>query len=273
VQGHANGDASTDLIHFDGIALSNAAGWLSDAGSGAAPAWDPQSQRCTNTYCHGPTSPPWTTSTPIACSGCHGAPPPDHARWQRVASDPSTCTACHPSPASATHIDGTVNVTVTDCATCHGSNGHSNPPVSLGGSTDPTTRGVGAHAAHLDPSAPNRIANPLLCNDCHLVPTAVVQVGHFDAPSAQVRFPFGGTYDATNATCSVWCHFDKTPGPRWTDDTGAATHCDSCHAFPPVLTRQGTPHPSVAGELSACLRCHVYGVSTHVNGVVDFVPP
>ncbi len=141
-------------------------------------------------------------------------------------------------------------------------------------STDPTTaRGVGAHAAHLDPAFPNRIASPLLCNDCHEVPTRLVQAGHLDPSSAQVRFPFGGAYDPAGATCTVWCHFDKTPGPVWTDDTGAAAQCDSCHAFPPVLTRAADPHPSVAGELSACLRCHAFGPTTHVNGVVDYVTP
>ena len=273
VQKHASGDASTDLIHFSGIAVLNAEDWLLDAGADAAPAWDSRAQRCTNTYCHGPASPEWTTSSQIPCSGCHEAPPPDHARWLRVASTTETCTACHPGPTTATHIDGVVNVTVTDCTTCHGSNGHANPPLALDGSTAPTSRGVGAHAAHLDPTFPNRIASPLLCNDCHVVPTAVVQPGHFDQPEAQVRFPFGGAYDATTATCNVWCHFDKTPGPTWTDDTGGAIQCDSCHGFPPVLTRAGDPHPSVPGELSACLRCHTYGPTTHVNGVVDFVTP
>ena len=113
-----------------------------------------------------------------------------------------------------THVNGVVDVTVTSCTTCHGSNGHANPPLSLDGSTDPTTVGVGAHEAHLDPSDPNRIvALPLLCNDCHAVPTAVVQPGHFNGPQAIVRFPFGGTYDPTSATCNVWCHFNKTPGP------------------------------------------------------------
>ena len=273
VQAHASGDASTSLIHFSGLAVRSPEDWLLDAGPEAGPSWDPGAQHCTNTYCHGPVSPQWTTPTPIACSGCHQAPPANHARWLRVAATTDSCTTCHPSPTGSTHVNGEVNVTVTDCTTCHGSNGHANPPVSLDGSTDPGARGVGAHAAHLDPAFPDRIARPLLCNDCHAVPTAVVQPGHYDAPEAQVRFPFGGSYDPANATCTVWCHFDRTPGPTWTDSSGDARQCGSCHAFPPVTTRAGTPHPSVAGELSACLRCHLFGVSTHVNGVVDFVPP
>jgi predicted CxxxxCH...CXXCH cytochrome family protein len=266
VEHHANGDAST-LIDFSGIAIT-------DAGTGAPPTWNPGEQRCTNTYCHhGSPTPVWTTTTPIQCDGCHRAPPEDHARWARLATTPDSCTTCHPAPTEPTHINGVVDVTVTSCTTCHGANDHPNPPMSLDGSIDPTTRGVGAHVRHLDVTLADRIGKPLACNDCHAVPTAVLQAGHFDQPETQVRFPFGGTYDRPSASCTVWCHFDKVPGPTWTDDTGAARKCDACHAFPPTLTRAGTPHPSVAGELTVCLRCHVYGVSTHVNGVVDFVPP
>jgi predicted CxxxxCH...CXXCH cytochrome family protein len=271
VESHARADAST-LVQFSGLAVRSDGDWL-DGGADAGPAWDPAAQKCTNTYCHGPASPGWTTTAQIPCSGCHQAPPADHAPWSRVASSTATCTTCHPSATSPTHVNGVVDVTVTSCTTCHGSGDHANPPVSLDGSTDPTTVGVGAHAAHLDPAFPNRMASPLLCNDCHEVPTAVVQPGHFDPLQAGVRFPFGGSYDPAAATCNVWCHFDKTPGPTWTDDTGDAIQCDSCHAFPPVLTRAGDPHPSVPAELSACLGCHLFGPATHVNGVVDFVSP
>ncbi|MGO8997900.1 MAG: CxxxxCH/CxxCH domain c-type cytochrome [Polyangiaceae bacterium] len=272
VQAHASADAST-LIDFSGLAVLPE-DWLDAGVRDAEPAWNPTAQHCTNTYCHGPASPQWTTTAQIQCNGCHEAPPADHAPWSRVASSTATCTTCHPSPSGPTHVNGVVDVTVTSCTTCHGSNGHANPPLSLDGSTDPTTVGVGAHEAHLDPSDPNRIvALPLLCNDCHAVPTAVVQPGHFNGPQAIVRFPFGGTYDPTSATCNVWCHFNKTPGPVWTDNTGDAIQCDSCHAFPPVLTRAGDPHPSVPSELSACLGCHPFESTTHVNGVVDFVTP
>ncbi len=270
VQHHASGDAST-LIAFSGLALA-------DAGpEAAAPAWDPAAQRCTNTYCHGAASPKWTTTTQIQCNGCHAAPPANHARWQRVASTPAACATCHPDPgdgsAGPTHVNGAVDITVTSCTACHGSDGHPNPPLSLEGSTDPTTRGVGAHERHLDGTLPDRISTALPCNDCHAVPTAVVQPGHFDQPQTVVRFPFGGAYDADGGTCSVWCHFDRTPGPTWTDDSGRFRKCDACHDFPPNITRAGNPHPSVPGELTACQRCHPFSPSTHVNGVVDFVQP
>lgn len=267
VERHASGTEAM-LLTFSGLAIP------SDAGVDAAPAWDPTAKRCTNTYCHGAASPSWTDVTQIGCDGCHAAPPTNHAPWARVASSVATCTTCHPSPTSGTtHVNGTVDVTVTNCTTCHGSDNHPNPPLSLAGSSDPTTRGVGAHERHLDGSLVDRISAPLPCNDCHVVPTQVVQAGHFDQAETPLSLPAGGTYDRTAAQCNVWCHFNRTPGPTWTDNSGAARKCDACHAFPPVLTRDGAPHPTVAGELSACVRCHLFGPSTHVNGVVDFVLP
>ena len=265
VQQHASGDAST-LVEFSGLAVP-------DGGADAAPAWDPGMQRCTNTYCHGAASPTWTSGAQIPCSGCHGAPPANHARWQRVASSPAACASCHPDPSGSTHLNGVVDITVTSCTACHGSDGHPNPPLALDGATDPSDRGVGAHVRHLDGTLPDRISQPLLCNDCHVEPTQVVQPGHFDQAQTVVRFPFGGAYDPSGPTCSVWCHFDRSPGPVWTDDSGRYRKCDACHGFPPTVTRENNPHPSVPGELSACQRCHPFGPTTHVNGVVDFLQP
>jgi len=269
VQAHASGDAST-IIRFGGLAIQDPT-WETDAGTRAAPAWDPVAQRCTNTYCHGAQSPVWTGGDQIRCNGCNSAPPPNHASWARVASSAAACATCHPPPTAPTHVNGVVDVTVTSCTACHGSDGHPNPPLSLDGSTDASSPGVGAHVAHLDGTLPGRISEPLLCNDCHVEPTAVVQGGHPLQPSAPVRFSFGGSFDSSGQTCNVWCHWNKTPGPRWTDNTGDAIKCNACHEFPPVLTRAGDPHPSVPSELSACLRCHPFGPSTHVNGVVNFL--
>jgi predicted CxxxxCH...CXXCH cytochrome family protein len=262
VELHASGDAGP-IVQFSGLALAD----------GGAPVWDPNAQRCSSAYCHfGQTTPPWTGTNSIACNACHEAPPANHAAWSRVASTTSSCTTCHPAPTSPTHVNGVVDVTVTSCTTCHGSDGHPNPPVSLDGSTDPTTPGVGAHDRHLDPAAPGRISEPLLCNDCHVVPSAVLSPGHLDQPTT-VRFPFGGSFDPGTVSCNVWCHFNRTPGPVWTNDTGSARACDACHSFPPVTTRTGAPHPSVPADVSVCEQCHVFTRETHVNGVVDFVTP
>lgn len=265
VERHASGDATT-LLRFSGIAVN--------ANANAKPAWDPASKRCTNTYCHGTTSPAWTDLTKLSCSnGCHQAPPASHARWARVASTIESCASCHPSPTDPRHVNGVVDVTVTSCTACHGSNGSSSPPAALDGSQDPTSRGVGAHDRHLNGALPDRIGKPLACGTCHVVPASVLAPGHLDQAQTGVRFPFGGSYDQANQTCTVDCHFDRTPGPKWTDASGAARQCNACHEFPPKKTRAGTPHPSVAGDLAVCRTCHVFDPATHVNGVVDFVTP
>jgi predicted CxxxxCH...CXXCH cytochrome family protein len=262
VEKHASADPST-LIHFAGLAVLG----------GKTPTWDRTAGRCSNTYCHGAVSPQWTDPAQIQCNSCHGAPPDSHARWSRLTTTTSTCTTCHPGPDDPRHHNGVVDVleTVT-CTTCHGGNGHPNPPVALDGSTDPTSRGVGAHARHLDALLPDRISRPLACDTCHQVPQTVTEPGHLDTPQTRVRFTFGGAYDTTSATCTVWCHFDKTPGPVWTNATGSARMCDSCHEFPPTKTRKGTPHPSVAGDVATCRLCHLFGPTTHVDGVVEFAP-
>jgi predicted CxxxxCH...CXXCH cytochrome family protein len=280
VERHASGDEST-LIRFGGLALQGAA-------AATPPAWDSTAQKCTNTYCHGATSPVWTTTTQIGCDGCHQAPPANHARWSRVATGTSSCTTCHPGPTSPTHVDGQVDVTVTSCTACHGSNGHANPPLSLDGSTDPTTRGVGAHERHLDGTIPDRSTDPFPCGTCHLVPASVLQPGHFDQPQAQVVFPWGprfgasDAYDPSSGTCNVWCHFNKTPSvasgpgrdPTWTDASGASHQCNACHDFPPTTCRDGTTHPTLPPNptVAVCQLCHIFSRSTHVNGVVDFRP-
>jgi predicted CxxxxCH...CXXCH cytochrome family protein len=104
------------------------------------------------------------------------------------------------------------------------------------------------------------------------VPTSVLDPGHIEGSRARVRFPFGGTYDAASGTCVVGCHFDKKPGPLWTNASGSARACNGCHDFPPSTTREGTPHPSVAGDVAICRTCHLFGPSTHVDGVVEFAP-
>ena len=272
IQQHASGDEST-LIHFGNFATKNPAPTFD---VDAAPTFDLTTKQCSNTYCHGASSPVWTDPAKLDCNGCHKAPPGDHARWSRLTTTTTTCANCHPDPNAdpqhVSHVNGQIDITVSTCTTCHGSGNHANPPVDLDGGTDPTARGVGAHQRHLDALLSDRMGKPLPCNDCHVVPNTVTDPGHIDQTQTKVRFPFGGTYDSNAATCNVWCHFNKTPGPTWTDNSGAARACDACHAFPPVTTRANTPHPSVAGNLTVCEGCHVYSIATHVNGVVDFVP-
>jgi predicted CxxxxCH...CXXCH cytochrome family protein len=260
VQEHASAPPPA-AIRFSGLALQG----------GAAPSFDPNALQCANTYCHGALSPVWTTPQPIQCDGCHGAPPANHARWSRLITGVASCATCHPTPPSPTHVNGTVDLTIPGCTTCHGGDGHANPPVALDGTTSPTSPGVGAHDRHLNPALPDRISAPRLCTDCHVVPSNVTDPGHIDQSTTQVRLPAGGAYDPPNQTCNVWCHFNRTPGPKWTDDTGDARACNACHDYPPKITRAGTPHPSVAPDVTVCKECHVFTPETHVNGVTDLI--
>jgi predicted CxxxxCH...CXXCH cytochrome family protein len=99
----------------------------------------------------------------------------------------------------------------------------------------------------------------------------VLDPEHIASPN-RVRFPNGGGYDKQNGTCIVSCHFDRSPGPAWTDTSGAARACDACHGFPPVKTRKNVDHPAVAPVLGACFACHPYDSFSHANGVVNFKP-
>src|SRR5690606_26851206 len=117
---------------------------------------------------------------------------------------------------------------------------------------------VGAHARHLDATLDDRIGRVARCDDCHVVPQQVDDPGHIDAgPPADVRLRFNGTYNPGDRSCVSTCHFGRTdPRPIWSDTSGAARQCDSCHGMPPATTRTGTAHPPTAPELSACLPCH-----------------
>jgi predicted CxxxxCH...CXXCH cytochrome family protein len=269
VPSHASGDSST-LVRFSGLATN----------AGAAPSWDPATKRCANTYCHGSLSPPWIDDPPqIGCDGCHARPPASHAQWTRVATG---CAACHPTPSDPLapvpsdprHLDGVLEMSAT-CTACHGANDHAWPPLSLDGSTDPATRGVGAHQRHLDGSVSDRISEPVACTTCHPVPQSVTQPGHYGVPQTPVSLPAGGAYDPGSMSCTVWCHWNKAAGaggPVWTNASGSARACDGCHDFPPTTTRSGLTHPNVAPFLQVCEGCHPFGPQTHVDGVVELAP-
>jgi predicted CxxxxCH...CXXCH cytochrome family protein len=259
--------------HIDGVAEVVFAG-LATAG-GKSPSWDPAAQTCSQTYCHVDASPVWKkpedTTTP--CDACHGEPPASHARWSFVAT-PSGCGSCHPVPPDPAHIDGKLDVDpAMRCDACHGKGPLGAPPPALDGSTSPSARGVGAHRRHLDETLDDRMGRVVPCAACHSVPASIGAAGHLDTSApADVALAGGGSYDAATLTCVVGCHWDRNPGPVWTDATGAARACDSCHGFPPAFTRKGTPHTPVQPSLAACLACHPFAPATHVDGHVDIGP-
>ena len=253
---------------------------LSSAPGGTA-SWDRTTATCTNSACHAPSpsdtapskkDPIWTRVGlgDIGCGSCHGAPPSNHAD--------NRCQVCH----GAGYVDGGVDLALhlngqvdlrnggVRCDSCHA--GPQSPTfVDLAGrGADAGVRAVGAHDAHLHAS---RLRGPLACNECHLVPSTVASPGHIDSPSPAEVFPFelGGlawtanaipTYDATNTTCTSYCHgsgdfghVDSAPNllrnPSWTAKSDQAA-CGACHGLPP---QDGTVGHLAAATL-ACDTCH-----------------
>ena len=232
------------------------------------PSWD--GATCTNVYCHGDVlhagggsapQPRWDAPAPTGgCDRCHASPPPSHARID--------CATCH--PASAPHIDGEVQLGRVDgCSGCHGSAASPAPPTDLGGNTFTTALGVGAHQAHLQGAS--RLAAPIPCATCHLVPASTAAPGHLDTPApAEVNAALGWDRDAQ--TCAQSCHGPARP--RWTS-TGEVS-CGSCHGIPPA---DASHTPDL--QVSSCATCHPLTVDTfgniivtnggsrHIDGVVD----
>ena len=263
--------------------------WGSLASSGGAtPSFNATSLTCAN-YCHGATlggashpTPVWTGGVvEVTCGSCHGNPPPSP---HPVVAATASCGDCHPgstrtSVDPATHVNGTVNVTLS-CTSCHGDANRAAtslnpflaaaPPVDTKGNTATTARGVGAHQRHL-------VAGPLsagtACGECHAT------VPSFTHSNGVVEVTFGtlsrtgGVTPAWNGSgcASSYCHGNFKNGattyvPSWT--APAANACGTCHGLPP-----GGTHPASA----ACETCHTgytattVNLANHVNGIVDVV--
>jgi predicted CxxxxCH...CXXCH cytochrome family protein len=275
----------------------------------ASPTWTSTTTGCAATYCHGNfvfgsvaganATPLWTGST-LACTSCHGMPPTGHSA---VASTPSTCNQCHPGAvnpdgtinlATGAHLNGRADVTF-NCTACHGTAGRtgnlpgtdpqlaSAPPLAPGGSPASV---VGAHLSHVNPPTTGGFRGPLLCNDCHVVPTDAAHATN--PPASPVVFGTlaktqgkNPTWNATTQGCAAtYCHggfsFNGVTGanatPLWSD-TGLG--CVSCHGLPPI------GHPALAGAVTpaTCNKCHPSAVNAdgtinvatgaHVNGQAD----
>jgi predicted CxxxxCH...CXXCH cytochrome family protein len=109
----------TDSAHIDGDGVAEVSfGALARTG-GAAAAYaraSATSATCASTYCHGAFSGganatvEWTSTTPLGCTSCHGAPPP------APHSTSTSCGSCHEGYTAttvnrATHVDGIVQAT------------------------------------------------------------------------------------------------------------------------------------------------------------------
>jgi len=251
---------------------------------GLAPSFDPATQTCQKSYCHGASWAVWSLprTSSEACGTCHGLPPPaPHPQSDR-------CSECHGAVIDADrhfiapdrHVNGVVDYKGGECNACHGNEHNPAPPVDTLGNTDVTAIGVGAHQAHL---AGGQSSRALACNECHVVPEHVEDPTHVDGLPAEVTFSgiaaSGGRdphWDEGSATCGgSYCHA-PTPGdtrssPVW--NAGAPAACTSCHGLPPPA-----PHP----QSTNCSACHgdvvgsdnrtIIAPDRHVDGVVDYSP-
>ena len=216
---------------------------------------------CAATWCHKSATVDWGAPPAGAgCAGCHGAPPTtgDHPAATQ-------CHVCHSEVAgpgltilnTALHVDGKVQVTESpSCSACHGD------------SITPAPA-TGAHRKH--------IAAGVSCDECHVVPTNVLDTGHVDtALPAEVTFGDIATtddlvpvWDPVQRTCSsTYCHGGAGFGgtlttPSWDATDGAAAACGACHSLPPPPN-----HPAIA----LCLSCHKNTLHTkeHVDGKPTF---
>lgn len=252
------------------VALSG----LATFGPNALPVWDAAERRCTNTYCHGATSPVWESpQVALECNACHGAPPTSHERFEvSVGTAPEGCATCHPVPGDGKHINTKIDFVEPSCNACHGTTPEGAPPRALDGATAATARGVGAHKRHLDDTLLDRSGRTVDCKTCHEVPASMRAEGHLDDSTPADVHILGASYDAVTGSCVVGCHWDKDPGPTWTDISGAPRACDGCHGYPPDKTRTGNVHPIVEASIDVCRDCHHFEISTHVDGHVDFLP-
>jgi predicted CxxxxCH...CXXCH cytochrome family protein len=164
------------------------------------------------------------------------------------------------------------------CASCHGSGDRAAdalqqaaPPRDLMGNVSPDYPGVGAHQAHLGPSATH---GGIACTECHAVPEASDTPGHADsALPAEVQFgalarrgDAAPRYDSVARRCAdTYCH--GALSPLWTEP--ASERCGGCHGLPP---------PAPQPQYERCDACHgavvdgeqqIVDPTSHVEGRVD----
>lgn len=259
------------------------------------PFYDPETKTC-QVACHGlnllggaESSPPWTrVTTPRAsCTEvCHTLPPPSPHPQNVHLQD---CYHCHPLTVSQDgtilkpnlHINGNIDVIPGNeiCFSCH----NQPPPHSPLGSDEERRNYIGAHQTHL---VRQPLSSNVICSNCHTVPESVNDATHRDGDGrAEVVFdglaiPTGlmPHYDYERQVCSsVYCHGATRSGgslttPKWSDRSGKADQCGSCHGAPPL-----PPHIQHL-DRTDCHLCHTETAAPdgtiakrnlHVNGSIE----
>jgi predicted CxxxxCH...CXXCH cytochrome family protein len=287
--------------HVEGLAATVTFSAIATSGGHDAARFDPTTQTCADTWCHGAASsghgesPAWTSPASLSCTSCHETPP--------AAPHPqlTDCALCHGAVvtmngAKATittpslHVDGHVDLALKEsCTGCHG-DVNAAPPRDTAGRTSTSAPGVGAHQTHVLGTSRARAVR---CDECHTVPDHVLASGHVDsALPAEVRLTgtasaFGGAPVYAAGSCrDTSCHGavfpdgnasgGTNPSPTWTKVDGTEAVCGSCHGLPPPA-----PHPYVALN-PVCSKCHAdiapdnrtfVRPELHVDGLVTFELP
>jgi predicted CxxxxCH...CXXCH cytochrome family protein len=234
-----------------------------------------------------------------------------------------TCstTFCHGTGATPTW--GTDKSAIDNCTLCHGNEttaadkaasaykrapGADGTGVDTNGDSAATDDEVGAHQAHMTlPSGyTNQLNSSGNCNECHIVPSAVGDAGHYDTALPAEVFDASlneekadlnsvtPSYNAGTGTCAVYCHGASMPSgsnegsdtsPEWnqtgylsgtpSDNDDGTGDCEKCHGSPPASLSVHTGSETLAD----CDTCHTHfnndgtlaDASLHINGTLEVV--
>jgi predicted CxxxxCH...CXXCH cytochrome family protein len=301
-------------------ALATGAGAVSPSWSGTG---------CASTWCHGAglaggggtiTTPNWTASGQAACGTCHASPPPVSAAATQDHPQNTACATCHGTgyaqagvtgAALTSHVDGTIQKPANGCTACHGvlaglagaAVANTSPTAAPGydasaadtrGRTATTFASVGAHQAHVNPSASQNWMAAQGCAVCHGSLPGAGDTTHangtilagFTAPAnaygvTVAPAAFNAAWEAS-PTCTNACHSNAGPlggslataAPTWTSATNMT--CTSCHggAASGTLSSRHAKHVTAGTYALDCARCHsatgtaatITTRSKHVNG-------